>query len=141
MSIDNDRELVSIVQYDINTGAIVTTGALSIRQVVDLLAGSGGWIIGRGSLDEHYVDVATKEIRMRGPFPATLDDTTLTGVPVPSRLTWQHDSGSSGAIDVTDSTVEMSFEFPGTYQVRLDAVPYLPAIYQITVPAQNEAPE
>ncbi|MGV6872564.1 hypothetical protein ACUSIJ_07710 [Pseudochelatococcus sp. B33] len=141
MSIDNERELVSVVQYDINTGSITTAGTLSIRQVVDLLANSEGWLIGRGSLDEHYVDLATKEIRMRGPFPAVLDGSTLTDMPIPSRLTWQNDSGSGGTVDVTDSTVELDFALPGIYRVTLDAPAYMPKTYEIEVPDEIEAPE
>lgn len=139
MNIDNERQSVHIVEYDMDTGRIVTAGTLSIRQVIDTLARHENWIVGIGSLDEHYVDVATREIRMRGPFPAALEGATLTSMPVPSRLTWQHDSGAGGEVEVTDSTVELGLGAPGVYSVTLDAVPYMPVTYQIEV--QDAQPE
>mgnify|MGYP001499168957 CR=1 FL=1 len=133
MSIDDERTSVYIVEYDAGTGKITTTATLNILQVVEILATKANWLIGRGSLDEHYVDLATKEIRLRGPCPAELTGSTLTNVPAPSSLTWRHDSGSGGVINVTDSAVDLDFGLPGTYQVTIEAVAYLPRTYEIVV--------
>lgn len=143
MSVDNEYASVHIVEYDTNTGAITTSGVLNIRQVIDILATKSNWLIGQGSLDGHYVDLSTREIRLRGPFPAALNGSTLTGMPVPSQLSWQHESGSSDVIGVTDSTVDLDFSVLGKYRVTLEAVAYLPVTFdvQVSPPAVVEAPE
>lgn len=138
MSIDNEHASVHIVEFDPGTGAIVSSGILSIRQVVNILATKDNWVIGHGSIDDHYVDLPTREIRLRGPCPAVLTGSTLTDVPVPAQLTWQHDSGSGGMIDVTDSTVELDFALPGIYRVTVEAVAVLPKTYEITVGEASE---
>lgn len=135
MSIDSEYATAHIVEFDGATGAIIGSGVMSIRQVVDILATHANWLIGRGSIDEHYVDLPTREIRLRGPCPAALTGSTLTGVPVPARLTWQHDSGSGGVVEVTNSTVDLDFGLPGVYRVTVEAVPCLPKAYEITIAA------
>lgn len=134
MSVDNENETVHIIEYDDVTGAITTSGILTIRQVVSLLASRSNWLIGRGSIDTHYVDPGSRELRVRGPYPAVLTGGTLTAIPVPSTLAWQHDSGSNGSIEVTSDTIELGFDAPGVYTVTLTAVAYAPATYRIEVP-------
>lgn len=133
MSVDNENAAVDIVEFDVDTGAITAAGILSIRQVITSMAARDDWLIGRGSIDGHYVDLATREIRVREPFPAVLTGATLTGMPVPSTLTWRHDTGSGGDVGITDGTVTLDFSVPGIYTVTLSAVMFAPVTYTVEV--------
>ena len=72
----NPYELLPVVGYDPETGAITLYGNLS-RMIVESYIEDEGrpFLIGVGADDTHYVDLATKTIREKQPMQGVLDGT------------------------------------------------------------------
>lgn len=89
----------------------------------------GRWVEG----DWLNKDVYVKDGRVtpRPANPAKLDGLTLTDLPSPGTL---HIDGA--AYPYEDSTVELEFDHPGTYKVRVESWPYLDKEFTVENPPQ-----
>ncbi|MFA5663445.1 hypothetical protein [Castellaniella sp.] len=117
----------AITFYDGDSGEI--TGTLDgPPSVLDVNKIGRYWVGGRYEAATHYIDagVATE----RPVNPAQLDGLTLTDLPVPSMI---HINGV--AYECNDTSVELGFDQPGSYAVRVQAWPYLDAEFSIENPA------
>ena len=72
--------------------------------------------------------VLNGEVLDKGLCPAWLDGLTLRDMPVPSQLLVD-----KTIYDVTEPTVELSFNLPGTYTIKIFSAPYLPVTLEVTV--------
>lgn len=86
---------------------------------------SGSLVLGSGAPETHYVKGGA--IVERPVNPTTLVGMTLANVPAPCTVTVE---GADHACD--DTTVDLSFSHPGTYQVKVSAWPMLDAIFEVT---------
>ncbi|MCX5592549.1 hypothetical protein [Alcaligenes endophyticus] len=72
--------------------------------------------------------------RKRQPCPATVDGLWLRGVRPGSTI---HIEGQAYEC-AEGGDVELSFQYPGTYQVRVERWPYLDGVYEIENTSQPE---
>lgn len=105
------------------TGRILQTGETHKDA---LAAMPPNWIEGEGHWDTHYVDVGSLEIREKTPCPAVLDGLKITNVPVPCTITIERSE-----YEIEDDVVDLEFDVPGTYEVRLRSVPHLDAVFEV----------
>jgi len=76
------------------------------------------------------VYVVNGEVLPQPENPTTLTGTTLTGVPVPATV-YINDT----SYETTEAVVELGFDLPGTYTVKVVAWPHLDKEFVIENPA------
>lgn len=76
--------------------------------------------------DLHLDYVASGAIVRRPANPATLTGNTITNIPPGATVSINHIDYS-----VDDGVVELDFTFPGTYQILVNAFPYLTASFTV----------
>jgi len=81
---------------------------------------------GTGHWSTHYV--LNEVITLRPANSAMLNGMVLSNLPVPCTI---HVNDSSYAC--SDTTADLSFTYPGTYLVRVEAFPHLDATFRVTV--------
>lgn len=95
------------------------------------------YIDGAYSGETFFVSPATGDVTQRpalnAPVPATPIKAgngvyRVDGLPIPSRVTVDAD-----VYHVDDGCIELSFDAPGTYLVRVEAFPFLPAEVRVEV--------
>lgn len=116
----------TLTHYDIGTGRIISIISASGPSFEANKVGS--WVEGEGSLTEDYV--LGGEITPRPQMQASLSQHVITGLPTPCQL---HIGNQS--YECSDDTVELFFDQPGTYQIRIEAWPYLDKEFVIENPA------
>jgi hypothetical protein len=83
-------------------------------------------------LATHYVDLETRTVRGKEPFPGILTDRVITGLPVPCRIgvevPFQTGQGYWAPTwhDWADPDIEIAFDIPDSYRVTVESVRYLP---------------
>lgn len=112
--------------YDNATGHILRTGCCPDDHL-GMQASAGETAI-EGEADDamHYIRDGLVTDKMA--IAATLSGTTISGLPIPATVTVE-----GVRYDVTDGVAELSFNLPGTYQVKVEALHYLPKTFEITV--------
>ena len=85
------------------------------------------WIEGSFHWDTHYVNNGVAVPRPE--CPATLSGSTLYNVPVPAQVII-----NQSVYDTTEETVELSFNLPGTYVVKVISWPHLPKEFTVENP-------
>ena len=117
---------VTVVRYKLGTGEILETITCSV-DVLPMLEEEGVGVLEADSstLDtQHYV--VDGRVLNRPECPAKLSGTTLTDVPAPCMI-----RVDGRPYDCDDSTVELDFDQPGTYQVWVEAFPYKIARFEV----------
>mgnify|MGYP001051725996 CR=1 FL=1 len=87
------------------------------------------WIDGEWDDDMYYIKDGRPVKRLKN--PCVVEGQSLLNVPVPSVI-WVNQT----RYDCDDSTVELEFNQPGTYTVRVQSWPYLDTEFEI----ENQAP-
>ncbi|HLZ24587.1 MAG TPA: hypothetical protein VKQ30_20925 [Ktedonobacterales bacterium] len=122
------------VRYDPATGEITACGQVGVGFVNDWnTAGTGSFFPDYGTCDAHWFDTSVFKVTPKGNCPATLSGASLINCPVPSKLTISQNSIFQQTYDVTESTVDLSFEHPGTYQLVLKSPKFLTAQFTVTI--------
>ena len=112
---------VNYVLYD-KSGRIVQTGS-SPETMADLhKLGPHGYAEGVADLERDYVKDGAIAPRPAG--HAELAGKTLIGLPVPC-VVHINQTGYS----CSEPVAELSFPYPGTYRIRIEAFPYLDALF------------
>jgi hypothetical protein len=118
-------ENVALVQYHEPTGAVLRTLSLPRHSASGYL-GVVGYLVGNGDekWETHYVDLATKEIRLKTEAKPVVKGHTISGLPVPTMATLilkTDEMGGTfqGRYEVEDGELELTFGQPGTYRVLL----------------------
>jgi hypothetical protein len=141
-----DREAVSFVKYDPATGAIMESGQMGFGHVWGLIHDGQPYLsapeLSREdttlAITTHYVDLETKSVLPKEPFPGSVSDTTATELPVPCRIGIQTpftaDRGWWEPVwyDWDEPHVVLSFENPGTYRVTFASVRYRDGVFEVT---------
>lgn len=84
------------------------------------------WVEGEWDGETHYVK--NGKALERQPCPATLNGMALHNMPAPCKIVI-----NSTEYDVTDKTVELEFDYPGVYKIKILAFPYLDGEFEIEV--------
>lgn len=114
--------------YESATGKVLATGSAPDTEEV-LPRGPGEGVIFKYANPQlHYVDVTSGERRDKHEITATLSGLTLSGLPIPATVTIE-----GVPYLVEDGTAELSFNLPGTYQVKCEALHHLPKTLEVTV--------
>jgi hypothetical protein len=127
---------VPYVQAD-DAGRILSVGVMAIGALKKMEAHFDGVFIQvEGPVDykKFYVDVAARKLLPRQENPAKLDGMTLLDLPVPCEVTINNPLAMPSRYQITESPLALSFEYPGTYDVRVKRVGYLDAFFMVTVP-------
>jgi hypothetical protein len=82
------------------------------------------WIDGAWDSKTHYV--SNGQAVARPANTATLDGLTLLNLPVPCKIVI-----NSTVYDCTEPTADLEFDYPGVYNVTVEAFPYLNAEFEI----------
>lgn len=120
--------VLDYVLYDAD-GRIVMQMNAQPDMIADMAKQHGGLRFieaGAARMATHYVS-RSGVLMLRQKNPAVLDGMTLRNLP-PSRVTIE---GKTYRVD--DGQAELSFAYPGTYQVLVESFPYLDATFQVTV--------
>lgn len=116
-------EQVHYVRADAQ-GRIIQWGTMD--DVVLASVASEGFMLGEGTGDTHYVSGG--QVLPKAANPAYLDGLILRDLPVPATVT------IDGTVYETNTpTVELSFNLPGTYKVKVESIPYLTVTLEVTV--------
>lgn len=96
---------------------------------ISMYAQAGEVVVeGTCEFDKHYVDVATMTIRECLPSPIAQDGAVFSNIPPHSRakidMVWY---------DIDDTSVEFSFDFPGTYPVTIVSPGFLTLNATVTI--------
>lgn len=113
--------------YDSMTGNVLATGSAPDTEEVRPRGPSERVIFEYANPELHYVDVATGERRDKHEITATLSGLTLSGLPLPATVTIE-----GVPYEVSDGTAELSFNLPGTYQVKVEALHCRPKTFEVT---------
>jgi hypothetical protein len=141
-----DREAVSFVKYDPATGEIQESGQMGFGHVWGLIHEGHPYLsapeLSRDdttmAITTHYVDLETKSVLSKEPFPGRLTGMVVTGLPVPCRIGVQApftvERGWWAPIwhDWNEPDVHLSFENPGTYRVTFASVRYQDGVFEVT---------
>jgi len=85
------------------------------------------YVEGNGSPSEHYVKDGV--IVPLEPATTTLQGHVLSGVPIGATI---HIDDAEYIAE--DSTVELNFNLPGTYQIRVDGWPHKEVSFEVIIP-------
>lgn len=132
--------IVAYAVYSKATGQIMRTGFCR-QEDVPLQAFREDWgaMEGEGDESSHYVDTASQEFKLKTPAEYTLssstilsdgqDSVTISGLHETSLVSWP-----DGVVTpVSDGLIEFSVDLPGSYVIKIEAVPYL--AQEITIEA------
>lgn len=117
MTEDNSKYLypsVSYVQYD-DYGGILRYGVMAKGFVDDLVTQGGNWLLDVSGVNmDMRVNVAAKTLEPKTECEAVVSGTTISNLPVPCKV-----FVAMRAIEVDDGLLELEFEQPGEYAVRV----------------------
>jgi len=99
-------------------GEILRTVSCPKDMAVDQLS-EGEWLL-EGRWDDTKFYVENGSVVERPHFPITIEGSTITGIPIPTTITIEGVS-----YEVTEGTLELEFDAPGSYTVSLRSFPYL----------------
>lgn len=128
----NDRykfPVVHFVEYK-PSGEILSAGMMAIGYLEDMQAEGRNIIFVDTipSLPNSRVNTSTNEVEPKPNCPAVLNGTTLTGLPVPSRVTVLGQT-----YEVGDGVLEMEFTTPGVYSVTVESPVFRTGRYEVVV--------
>lgn len=131
MSEEPDQSLFEVwpfVRYDPLTGEILEHGHMAHGHI-NALNDQGHHYFPDAGTHEHFFDTKEFKVTLRGNCPAVLHGMSLYNCPVPSKLV----IGAS-TYEVTEPTVDLGFEHPGTYKVEIYSVKFMPGEFTVVVP-------
>jgi len=105
--------MIAITTYDA-TGRLVSKKL--VPEVTDDVSNEGFFVYGIYEPADYYVKDG--QITLRPPNPTNILDTTLFNIPMPSYIRIGEDR-----YPVTDSTMEIEFPLPGSYEVIVLSFP------------------
>lgn len=107
--------------YEIKTGRIAQTCMTPNPSEIDPILQPGqAHMPVTSDVDDARFYVKNGSVHLRPTMGAKLTGATVTGVPVPCAV-----HINSQRYECSDSTIELEFDQPGTYKVRLECWPYL----------------
>jgi len=126
-------EMTPFIRFDPATGEIIQYGTMSLGGLTHLEETQGwSWLPQSGRPDLHYVNPATGRRRVKAVCPAVLDGLMLHNLPQPCRIEITEEATGQQVYDETAAEVQLSFDHPGTYTVRVLSVPFTPGEFVVT---------
>jgi len=118
------------VRYDPATGRILEAGTTSIGALRHNER-EFGWhyVEVEGHWDTHYV-LDGFVVRKKA-SPTVLDGLVLRSLPVPCQIEIRDETGDVQKYDCTDEELELEFDNPGTYRVRIKSVPFKDGYFEV----------
>lgn len=127
MSDTVDKTMTDFVIADTATGKIAMSGQIPAFMIpLQVLKAGQAVFLGKGSAATSYIVAGV--ITLRPPNPSSISGMKISNVPNPSNVTI--DGGVPSA--VTDGEIDLSFEQPGNYSVRVMSWPPLDAVFTVT---------
>jgi len=135
------------VRYDPATGEIMEVGQMPRTYILDHIDQDRPYIHAPTvPFDQHmdfmagnYVDLATKQLRPKADFTATISGLTITGLPVPCKVfvsvpfaAGRNDWWTPQVYDWSDPDLELSFDTPDTYRVTIESVTHKTGQFKVT---------
>jgi hypothetical protein len=120
--------MMDISVYDDSTGEVRYWTTLSQRE---FLGTKGAFVAGHHNGAFYFIDLTDPDNPTpteRPASPVTLTDLTLQHLPVGGDLFID-----GTRYEITDTTVELAFPLPGTFQLRVERFPYLDWTGSVTV--------
>lgn len=112
--------------YD-DAGRILEVSSVP-QEMLALQSGPGRHLmLGKANWDSHFIE--NEQIAVRPANTATLVDGKLKNLPVPCTI---YINGR--AYPCEDGEADLAFTYPGTYQMLVEAFPYLDATFALTLP-------
>lgn len=141
-----DRETAPFVKYDPETGVIVQSGLIGFGHLWSFIDSGEPYLSAPelsaneavSALITHYVDLESKSVLAKEPFPGSVSGTMATGLPVPCRIGIQTPftagRGWWEAVwhDWDEPQVDLSFANPGTYRITFASVRYQDGVFEVT---------
>jgi hypothetical protein len=128
---------VPFVRY-LPDGTITDMGRMGPAHIESERAAGGRILAISGKADVHYIDLSgdRPQRRAKSSCPATLDGLTLRDLPLPCRIEISDPAGGTRTYEEADAAVlELAFDHPGTYRVRVLSAPHTPGAWTVEVPA------
>jgi len=124
---------MEIIRFDSLTGR--PTGILNTIDPIRRCGPGESWVGGRLNDLTQYVNPVTRLKTDRPIMPGTLNKTTITAdkmdTAIISNLPPCTVTFAGEAYEVTDGSFELTVDTPGTYEISVEAFPYLPATFTI----------
>ncbi len=111
---------IHYVNYDKDTGEIIFTGSGAAIHLDSVKNNEYGYLEVEGDHRLHYVDLETKELRDKIPFDLTVNEMTISGIPVGTNARVGDDF-----YIVDDGILEITSDIPETIRITLKHVNYL----------------
>lgn len=128
-------EMTPFIRFDRETGEILEHGTMSLGGLRHLEETQGwAWLPQRGDPDLYWVNPQTKRRRVKSVCPAVLDGLTLRDLPQPCRIEIAEPATGTQVYEETEAALELSFEHPGIYTIRVLSTPHTPGEFEVTVP-------
>ena len=87
-------------------------------------------VLGTGSFDTHWVDMTDPDnptLMEKTVAPITVNGKIASNIPIPATVVVE-----KVAYPWSDSTLELEFEIPGTYDVVIKTLRHLPFVFSVT---------
>jgi len=112
-----------ITAYTLSTGRIINTftSAMFVEPTFSDSNSADIGFITNFSGDSTIERIVNGKVVVRPEMPVVVEGCNLTEIPVGSTISISDEAG----ISIVDSELKLSFEYPGTYTVKLECWPYL----------------
>lgn len=117
--------MATITIYDINDGKINRVVGCPERAINYQLRAGEFYV--RGRFDDRVYYISDGMPEPRPTMAPVVSGTTINNLPAECRVRVGQE-----AVVVGDGILELSFDFPGTYPVKLSCFPYLDATVEVT---------
>ncbi|MFC4172628.1 hypothetical protein ACFOYU_11245 [Microvirga sp. GCM10011540] len=124
-------EYSDFVRFDPSTGEITEHGTMQKGVIRELIEQGQPYLMRGGNRFDHYVKDGRR--RTKSSCPAALVGMTLMNLPSPCWIEISEATTGLQIYEETDAAVELSFDYPGTYTIRVLSVPYTPGEFTVTV--------
>ena len=124
------------IRYDPATGEVVEWGTMSDDGLAHLAATEGfSYVEGKGTADDTYIRLSDLTPRPRVQIPGSgvyeiaadgVENVRITGLPNPHTLTIDGEPQT-----VNGTILDMTTTVPGTYELRIEAWPRIPATIKV----------
>ena len=121
-------------RIDPETGAILETGYMPVAGLA-MLAGQFEALYAavQADAETQYMKLPEMVLTERTPCPARLDRTTLRDLPVPCRIEITNPGDLPSRYDWQAATAALTFDHPGSYEIRVKAVPHRDGVFTVTI--------
>lgn len=124
---------MAYVIYDLQTGKLVQTYITPIEDEINYILKQGQAYVPFPHTDDYqlYYVKGDEELTLRPSQETVLEGNVISGIPVPATLSINKETYS-----VNESRVELDFDQPGSYKIRVESWPFLDKEFTFENPSQ-----